>query len=71
MLQNGFGSTIKTASNTTIIPSLNQPKTANLNSLWAYIPEGLLLAGYLRLRFEGLSLGGGGYCCKGLLLVTH
>ena len=37
--QNGLGLTIK---------------TANTNSPWAYIWEGLLSEGYLRLRFEGL-----------------
>ena len=43
-------------------------KTASSNSLWAYIREGLLVEGYLRLRFggayfrEGLFfLGGGAY----------
>ena len=46
--QNGLGLTIK---------------TANSNSPWAYIREGLLSEGYLRLRFgayfqEGLFLGG-------------
>ena len=38
----------------------------NKNSPWAYIREGLLSEGYLRLRFRGLIiivffLGGGGY----------
>ena len=31
-------------------------KTASTNSTWAYIWEGLLLEGYLRLRFGGLIL---------------
>ena len=41
-------------------------KTASSNSLWAYIREGLLVEGYLRLRFggayfrEGLFFWGGG-----------
>ena len=45
--QNGLGLTIK---------------TVNPNSLWAYIREGLLWEGYLRLRFGGLIFffGGGG-----------
>ena len=36
-------------------------KTASTNSPWAYIWEGLLSEGYLRLRFGGLILGGGAY----------
>ena len=36
-------------------------KTANANSPWAYIWKGLLLEGYLHLRF------GGDYFWKGLL----
>ena len=40
--QNGLGLTIK---------------TANSNSPWAYIREGLLSKGYLRLRFGGLIFG--------------
>ena len=32
-------------------------KTASTNSPWAYIREGLLLEGYLCLRFEGLIFG--------------
>ena len=37
-----------------------QPKTASTNSPWAslYIREGLLLEGFLRLRFGGLFSGG-------------
>ena len=35
-------------------------KTASTNSPWAYIREGLLLEGYLRVRFGGLIFGGGG-----------
>ena len=37
--------------------SLKQLKTASLNSPWAFIGEGLLFAGYLRLRFRGLIFG--------------
>ena len=36
--------------------SLKQLKTANTNSPWAYIREGVLLEGFLHLRFEGLIL---------------
>ena len=32
-------------------------KTANTNSPWAYIREGLLSEGYLHLRFGGLIFG--------------
>ena len=32
-------------------------KTANTNSPWAYIREGLLSEGYLRLKFGGLIFG--------------
>ena len=32
-------------------------KKANSNSPWAYIREGLLSEGYLRLRFAGLIFG--------------
>ena len=32
-------------------------KTASTNSPWAYIQEGLLLEGYLHLRFGGLIFG--------------
>ena len=38
--------------------SLERLKTANPNSPWAYIREGLLSEGYLRLRFGGLFSGG-------------
>ena len=41
-----------------------QPKTANTNSLWVYIREGLLSEGFLRLRFRGA------YFRKGLFLET-
>ena len=37
--------------------SLKQLKTASTNSPWAYFREGLLLEGYLRLRFGGLIFG--------------
>ena len=43
--QNGFGLSIKTSSS-------NRPR--------AYIREGLLSEGYLRLRFGGLIFRGGG-----------
>ena len=38
--------------------SLKQLKTGNHNKPWSYIGEGLLLEGYLRLRFGGLIFGG-------------
>ena len=34
-----------------------RPKTASTNSPWAYIREGLLSEGFLRLRFGGLIFG--------------
>ena len=37
--------------------SLKQLKTASTNSPWAYIRKGLLLEGYLRLKFGGLIFG--------------
>ena len=37
--------------------SLKQLKTTNANSPWAYILEGLLSEGFLRLRFAGLIFG--------------
>ena len=37
--------------------SLKQLKTANANSPWAYIREGSLSEGFLRLRFRGLIFG--------------
>ena len=49
-------------------------KTASTNSPWAYIREGLLSEGYLRLRFVGLIFGrtyfgggGGGGLIIGIL----
>ena len=48
-------------------------KTASTNSPWAYIWEGLLSEGYLRLRFGGLIFGrayfflGGGGLIIGIL----
>ena len=42
--------------------SLKQLKTANTNSQWAYILEGLLSEGFLRLRFGGV------YFWEGLFL---
>ena len=51
VLQNGFGLTVKTVSS---------------NSPWAYIREGLLSEGYLRLRFGGLIFGRA-YFWEGLL----
>ena len=41
-------------------------KTVNSNSPWAYIREGLLSEGYLRLRFGGLIFGRA-YFWEGLL----
>ena len=38
---------------------MKQLKTASTKSPWAYIREGLLSEGYLRLRFGGLIFGGG------------
>ena len=35
--------------------SLKQLKTANTNSPWAYIREGLLAEGFMGLRFGGLN----------------
>ena len=52
--QNGFGLSIKAALNSS--NSLKQLKTANSNSPWDYIREGLLSKGCLRLRFGGLIL---------------
>ena len=43
VFQNGLGLTIN---------------TANSNSPWAYVEEGLLLEGYSHLRFKGLFSGG-------------
>ena len=40
------------------------PKTACTKSLWAYIREGLLSEGFLRLRFGGLIFGRA-YCFGG------
>ena len=37
--------------------SLKQLKTANRNRPWAYIREGILSEGFLRLRFWGLIFG--------------
>ena len=43
--------------NRNILKTLGKhPKTASTNSPWAYIREGLLSEGYLRLRFGGLIL---------------
>ena len=65
MIQNGFDLSIKTAKKHSY-NSLKQLKTANGNSPWAYIREGLLSEEYLRLRFGGFIfwrayffLGGG------------
>ena len=38
--------------------SLKQLNSANPNSPWAYIREGLLSEGFLRLRFGGSFSGG-------------
>ena len=37
--------------------NLKQLKTASINIPWAYIQEGLLSGGFLRLRFGGLIFG--------------
>ena len=58
MFQNGLSLTIKTGEHIR-----NQPKTANPNSPWTYMREGVLSEGYLRLNFfwggegEGLFFG--------------
>ena len=39
----------------------NSLKTATTNSPWAYLREGLLSEGFLRLRFGGLILGKEGF----------
>ena len=56
--QNGFGLylSIKTAKNTTKT-ALNSSKQLTATGPWAYIREGLLSEGYLRLRFWGLNFG--------------
>ena len=43
--------------------SLKQLKTAGTESPWAYIREGLLSEGFLRLRFEGLIFGRACFFC--------
>ena len=48
-------------------------KTASTNSQWAYIREGLLSEGFVRLRFGGLNFlffGGGGALIIGILRCT-
>ena len=45
-----------------------QPKTANPNSPWAYIQEGLLSAGFLRMRFRELIFGRGYFYFYSFLL---
>ena len=62
MFQTGLGFTIKTTSNTNG-DSLKYPKTANPNSSWVYIWEGLLSEGYLH-QFE---MRGGGLFFKGVI----
>ena len=52
-----FGLLIKTAKNTKITAHAKQLKTATSHVAWAYIWEGLLSEGYLRLRFVGLIFG--------------
>ena len=47
--------------------SLKQLKTASTKSLWAYIREGLLSEGYLRLRCGGLIFGWA-YFWRGLII---
>ena len=47
-------------------------KTASTNSPWAYIWEGLLSEGFLRLRFGGLIFGRayfGGACYRNFTVV--
>ena len=44
-------------------------KTASTNSPWAYIREGLLSEGYLRLRFGGLLSGGLSFGWGGGLII--
>ena len=56
VFQNWLGLTIKTAKNTKD-NSIKQLKTANSESPWTYILDGLLSEGYLHLRFEGLIFG--------------
>ena len=43
-------------------------KTAGTNSPWAYIREGLLSEGYLRLGFGGLFSGGYFFWGGGLII---
>ena len=57
-LHSGLCLTIKTALKT-LRKKLN---TANTNSPWANIWEGLLSEGHLRLRFGGLIFGRAYYC---------
>ena len=63
--RNGFGLSIKTAKTTTITALKLLETATDSNSPWAYIREGLLSEGYLRLRIRGLIFervffGGGG-----------
>ena len=53
--QNELGLTMKQPE--TLRKQPEQLKTASTNSPWAYIREGLLLEGFLRLRFGGLIFG--------------
>ena len=50
--QNGLGMTIKHPKTLR-----KQPRIASTNSPWAYIQEGLLSEGFLRLRFGELIFG--------------
>ena len=68
--QNGLGLTIKTAEQH-YQSSLKQLKTASINSPWAYILEGLLSEGFLRLRLEGLIFGAGGGAYFGRSLLSE
>ena len=56
MFQNGLGLTISSLKY--YENSLKQLTKASTNSPWAYIWEGLLSEGYLRLRFGRLIFGG-------------
>ena len=47
---------------------LDNKNPANSNSPWVYIREGLLLEGYLRLRFGGLIFGRAYFSLGGLII---
>ena len=46
-------------------------KTASTKSLWAYIREGLVSEGYLRLRFGGLIFASAYFFCGGGGLLSE